>query len=111
MLAGLPFGIGLVLIFMALLNYLTDAYEIYAASALSATVCTRSIFGAALPFAAKPMYDRLGVHWASSLLAFISLAMTVVPFAFIRYGDNIRAKSKFCRQLQAAKENAVAEEN
>ncbi|KAE9988706.1 hypothetical protein EG328_008723 [Venturia inaequalis] len=35
-LAGIPYGIGYVLIFMALLNYLVDAYKIFAASALGA---------------------------------------------------------------------------
>jgi hypothetical protein len=94
MLAGLPFGIGLLLLWMALLNYLTDAYKNTAASALAASACTRSIFGAALPFAAKPMYDSLGVHWASSLLGFVSLGLAVVPFVFIRYGARLRARSK-----------------
>ncbi|MCJ1361943.1 hypothetical protein MMC16_001044 [Acarospora aff. strigata] len=98
-LAGLPFGIGFLLIFMALLNYLTDAYQIYAASALAAASCSRSIFGVLLPLAARPMYERLGVSWASSLLGFLSLGMTIIPFAFIKYGDRIRAHSKFCQYL------------
>jgi hypothetical protein len=104
MLAGIPFGIGFMLIFMALLNYLTDAYEIFAASALAATSCCRSIFGALLPLAASPMYDTLGIAWASTLLSCLSLAMSVVPFAFIRYGDRIRANSKFCQELLERKE-------
>lgn len=98
-LAGLPFGIGFLLIFMALINYLADAYQIYAASALAAASCSRSILGALLPLAAKPMYDRLGVSWASSVLGFLSLGMTIIPFAFIKYGDRIRARSKFCQEL------------
>ena len=32
MLAGIPFGVGFLLIFMALLNYIADAYEIFANS-------------------------------------------------------------------------------
>ena len=98
-LAGLPFGVGFLLIFMALINYLADAYQIYAASALAAASCLRSIFGAVLPLAARPMYDRLGISWASSLLGFISLGMTIIPFAFIQYGDRIRAHSTFCQEL------------
>ncbi len=46
---------------MALLNYLVDAYEVFAASAMAAASLTRSSFGAVLPFAAKPMYSALGV--------------------------------------------------
>lgn len=100
MLAGLPFGIGYLLIFMAMLNYLTDAYQIYAASALAAASCSRSLFGALLPLAGKPMYDALGVAWASSLLGFLSLGLTIIPFAFIKYGDRIRANSKFCQYIE-----------
>lgn len=95
---------GYLLIFMAMLNYLTDAYETLSASAQSAASCTRSIFGAVLPLAAKPMFNRLGVAWACSLIAFISLGVSVIPFAFIRYGDRIRANSKFCQELKRIKE-------
>lgn len=112
-LAGVPFGVGFLLIFMALVNYLTDAYQVFAASALAAAGCSRSIFGTVLPLASKPMYDRLGVHWASSLLGFLSLVMTIIPFAFIKYGDKIRAHSRFCQYLlerQMAEKNAASEE-
>ena len=109
MLAGLPFGIAFMLIFMALLNYIMDAYEIYAASALAATSFSRSIFGAVLPLAATRMYTTLGIDWASSLLGFLSLAMCGIPFAFIRYGDRIRGNSSFCNELKARKERMVAE--
>lgn len=105
--AGLPFGIGFVLVFVALLNYLADAYEIFAASAMAATSCSRSIFGAVLPFAGIPMYNKLGIAWASSLLGFLSLAMTVVPFIFIAYGDRIRGGSRFCQELKERKKEAA----
>ena len=107
--AGLPFGIGFVLIFMALLNYIVDAYEIYAASGFAATSFSRSIFGAVLPLAASPMYKTLGIPWASSLLGFLSLAMCGIPFAFIKYGDRIRANSRFCNELKARKERLTLE--
>lgn len=109
MLAGIPFGLGFLLIFMALLNYIADAYEIFANSAMSASSCCRSIFGAVLPLAARPMYAKLGISWASSLLAFLSLGMTVIPFAFIKYGDRIRANSKFCQELKVRKAQAEKE--
>jgi hypothetical protein len=110
MLSDIPFGIGMLLTFMALVNYLTDAYEIYAASANAASSTTRSIFGAVMPFAAAPMYTRLGVHWATSLLGFISLAMAITPFAFIKYGHKIRANSKMCQDLAERKRMETNEE-
>ncbi|KAJ5946962.1 hypothetical protein N7454_003801 [Penicillium verhagenii] len=103
-LSGIPFGMGYLLIFMAMLNYLTDAYETLSASAQSAASCTRSILGAVLPLAAKPMFNRLGIHWACSLIAFLALGVSIIPFAFIRYGDRIRANSKFCQELKHIKE-------
>ena len=110
-LAGIPFGVGYVLIFMALLNYLTDAYEDFAASAMAASTCSRCLGGALLPFVARPMYGRLGVAWASSLLGFLSLGMCAIPFVFIKYGDKIRARSKFCQELAGLKEKKRFEEN
>lgn len=102
-LAGLPFGLGFLLIFMALINYLADAYEIFAASALAAASCTRSVCGALVPLAAHSMYATLGIHWATSLLGFASLAMAVIPFMFIAFGDYLRAHSKFSRRLKEIK--------
>lgn len=104
MLAGIPFGMGFVLIFQAQLNYVTDSYTIFAASAQAAASATRSIFGACLPFAAQPMYAKLGIAWASSLLAFLSLGMCIIPFAFLKYGESIRAGSRFCLLLKERKE-------
>ena len=109
MLAGVPFGMGFILIFMALLNYLTDAYEIFAASAMAASSCCRSLAGAVLPFAATPMYDNLGVAWASSLLAFLSLGMCIIPFVFLWKGDVIRERSTFCRYLKERKAKELEE--
>lgn len=109
MLAGIPFGVGFVLLFMALLNYLTDAYEIFAASAMAAASCCRSLAGAVLPFATTPMYNNLGVAWATSLLAFLSLIMCAIPFIFLWKGDTLRAGSKFCVYLKKNKEKELAE--
>ncbi|GAM87470.1 hypothetical protein ANO11243_054950 [Dothideomycetidae sp. 11243] len=100
-LSALPFGVGFLLLFMALLNYLVDAYDVYAASATAASAFSRSLFGAVLPFGARPMYTNLGVPWACSLLGFLSLALCVIPFAFIKYGDWLRERSPFCRELKA----------
>jgi hypothetical protein len=51
--AGLPLGFGFSIIFISILNYMTDFYEIYAASALAAASMSRSIFGAAFPLFAN----------------------------------------------------------
>ncbi|KAL7777692.1 hypothetical protein CFE70_004361 [Pyrenophora teres f. teres 0-1] len=102
-LAGILFGMGYLCLFMALLNYLVDAYEIFAASAMAAASLSRSSFGAVLPFATKPMYNAMGVAWATSLLGFFSLALCVVPFVFVKWGGSMRNRSKFCQYLRQKK--------
>lgn len=105
-LAGLPLGAGIVLIFLQVINYLIDAYLIHANSAIAANTFMRSFFGAGFPlFAVQSMspqkilllmivFDRLGLRWGASLLGFIALAMAPIPFVFYRYGPTLRRMSK-----------------
>lgn len=44
---GIPFGFGMVIVFLATMGYLVDAYTIYAASVLASNSVLRSLFGAA----------------------------------------------------------------
>lgn len=75
-------------------QYLIDAFTIYAASAVAANTVLRSIVGGLLPLAGLNMYDALGLGWGNSLLAFISLAMVPIPFAFYIFGERIRKATK-----------------
>ncbi|KAJ6112013.1 hypothetical protein N7523_008074 [Penicillium sp. IBT 18751x] len=102
--AGVPFGFGMVMVFLPVLNYLIDAYTIYAASVLAANAALRSIFGAAFPLFTAPMYENLGIHWASSIPAFLSLACVPMPFLFYRYGAVIRARCHYAAQSDALME-------
>lgn len=90
--SGIAFGYGMVLIYYSLNNYIIDTYAKYAASALATKVFLRSAGGAAFPLFTTQMYHRLGLQWASWLLAFISLAMVLIPFTFYKYGRQLRAK-------------------
>ncbi|KAK7897666.1 MFS siderochrome iron transporter 1 [Exophiala xenobiotica] len=93
-----PFGFGMVLVFLGCMNYLIDAYTIYAASVLAANSVLRSIFGAVFPLFTTYMFNSLGVHWASSVPAFLALACTPFPFIFYKYGESIRLKCKYAAQ-------------
>ncbi|QPH11195.1 hypothetical protein C2857_002852 [Epichloe festucae Fl1] len=104
MLAGIPFGMGYVLIFMALLNYLTDSYDIFAASANAAASCCRSILAVVLPLATTHMFKQLGIAGACALIGGLSAVMCAIPFIFIWKGPSIRARSKFCIALREQKE-------
>lgn len=96
--ACVPFGFGMVLVFLSCMNYLIDAYTIYAASVLASNSVLRSLFGAAFPLFTTYMFRNLGIHWASSIPAFLALACAPFPFVFYRYGESIRMKCKYAAQ-------------
>jgi hypothetical protein len=61
------------------------------------------------------MYKNLGIHWASSIPAFLALMCVPFPFLFYKYGEAIRLKCKFAAEAAAALErmrtvNQVEEE-
>ncbi|KAL5590083.1 hypothetical protein FOVSG1_011950 [Fusarium oxysporum f. sp. vasinfectum] len=99
MMSGIGFGAGYFLIFVAMINYLTDAYKVFAASANAAASTTRSIVAAFLPLAASPLFTNLGVSWACTLLGFLALVASAVPFVFLKYGQELRKRSPFCQKL------------
>ncbi|RYP64122.1 hypothetical protein DL770_009246 [Monosporascus sp. CRB-9-2] len=88
---------------MSLLNYLTDAYEIFAASANAAASSCRSVFAVVLPLATAHMFEQLGISGACSLLGGLSALMCVIPFIFFWKGERLRAGSKFCMALREKK--------
>lgn len=88
-------GFGIYSIYLAVVNYLADAYEKYAASALSAASMGRNVFGAFLPLATPALYKNLSFQWASSLLGFIGLILSCVPILLLLKGEAIRARSPF----------------
>ncbi|KAK3725100.1 GTPase-activating protein [Vermiconidia calcicola] len=93
------FSIGAFLLFNSILNYLPDAYPQYAASVLAGNDLLRSSFGAGFPLFASAMYSDLGIAWASSTLAFISIAFIPIPFVLYKYGATLRRNySTFARR-------------
>lgn len=113
-LAGIPFGFGLMWIFLGVISYYAYSFPpAYVASAISANNLLRYLLAAVFPLFVVQMYDKLHIDWATSLFAFISLAMVPIPFIFERYGERIRLKSKYgyvayFRNLAEEEENAKA---
>ncbi|KAF3406891.1 Caffeine resistance protein 5 [Talaromyces pinophilus] len=88
---------GAFLLFNSVLNYLGGAYPLHAASVYAGNDLMRSSFGAGFPLFASAMFHRLGVAWASTLLAFLSIVFIPVPFVLVRYGERLRALSRHAR--------------
>lgn len=49
------------------------------------------------PLFGTQMYNKLDYQWASSLLAFLTLAMVPFPYIFFKHGKAIRAKSRYAK--------------
>ncbi|KAK6612949.1 major facilitator superfamily transporter [Botrytis cinerea] len=94
-LGGVFLSTSILLIFVAYLNYLTDTYLMYAASAVAANTVCRSAAGAAAPLFTTYMFDALGVGGGGSLIGGIAVLLAPIPFLFYKYGGAIRERSKF----------------
>lgn len=93
-LSGLLTGFGLMSIFLQSLNYLVDAYLMFAASAIAGNTFMRSLCGGGFPLFATYMFNGMGIEWASTLLGCVAGCLVPIPVVFYLYGHRIRAKSK-----------------
>ena len=88
------FSAGIIIGFQCIQTYIVDAYTMYAASAISATACLRSLAGFGFPLFAPYMYQKLDYGWGNSLLAFIAIGLGwPAPILLWIYGERLRKKS------------------
>lgn len=101
---GGPFGLGMVLIFLSTMSYLTDSYLIYAASVLASNSVIRSLFGFAFPLFTPNMYQiggKNGIHWGPAIAGLLALICMPFPFIFYKYGAGIREKCRYASEAKA----------
>ncbi|KAI5286267.1 hypothetical protein KEM54_006920 [Ascosphaera aggregata] len=112
-LSGLLSGFGLLCIFQQLMNYIIDAYLVFAASAIAGNTFMRSITAGAFPLFATYMFNGMGIQWACTLLGCFATILVPIPFVLNFWGAKIRAKSKFAMDYTAdinkAQEEALDE--
>ncbi|KAL4865826.1 hypothetical protein BDV12DRAFT_145095 [Aspergillus spectabilis] len=90
------FGMGTIVTFQCAQTYLIDAYTRFAASALAASACMRSLCGFAFPLFAPYMYNGLHFGWGNSLLGFIALGLGIpAPIFLWKYGGALRKRSPY----------------
>lgn len=90
---------GIFATYLAVFNYLADAYHRYASSALAAQSFCRNMFAAVLPLVAELMYKKMGFKGGSGFLGGVALALCVIPWVLLIWGPQIRARSVFASQL------------
>ncbi|KAK8060387.1 MFS multidrug transporter-like protein [Apiospora saccharicola] len=90
------FSIGTIIGFQCVQGFLVDTYTRYAASAVGAATVMRSLAGFGFPLFAASLYDRLGLGWGNSLLAFIGIVIGwPSPVLLWYYGESLRKRSPF----------------
>ncbi|TDZ23370.1 putative transporter [Colletotrichum orbiculare MAFF 240422] len=100
-LSGLFTGFGLMSIFLQALNYLVDAYLMFAASAIAGNTFLRSLCGAGFPLFASYMFNGMGIEYASTLLGCVAVVLAPIPVVFYIWGHKIRAKSAYAPTFAA----------
>lgn len=80
---------------MCVSTYFIDAHPRFEASATAAATAVRSLIGALVPLFGRSMYEAMGLGWGNSLLGFLTLAMTPLPWLFFKYGESIRTNPRF----------------
>lgn len=88
-------GYGVQLIFITGIIYLVDVYQQHTNSAMAIHIIVRSFISASFPLWSNIMYDRLGIPWGTSLLAFVCVLMCIAPAVFWCFGARIRSWSRF----------------
>ncbi|KZZ94940.1 major facilitator superfamily [Moelleriella libera RCEF 2490] len=109
--SGIFTGFGLMSIFLQALNYLVDAYLMFAASAIAGNTFMRSLAGAGFPLFARQMFEGMGIQWASTLLGCIAVVLAPIPFVFYIYGGKIRARSAYAPTFAAPAMDESSEES
>ncbi|KAJ4288446.1 hypothetical protein N0V90_011681 [Kalmusia sp. IMI 367209] len=97
-------GFGMFCSVTAVTTYILDAYAKYSASAIAGVAFLENVLAAFLPLATQSMYRTLGFQWASSLLGFLALGLSIVPVVLFVFGRKIRERSPFMSQAAYDKE-------
>ncbi|KAH6720269.1 major facilitator superfamily domain-containing protein [Leptodontidium sp. 2 PMI_412] len=104
--SGLFTGFGIFSVFLQLLNYIIDAYLMFAASAVAGNAFMRSLFGAIFPLFARYMYEGMGIQYGNTLIGGVAAALVPLPFLFYFFGKNLRARSRIAPALDLKQDKA-----
>ncbi|KAK0650110.1 putative transporter [Lasiodiplodia hormozganensis] len=97
--AGAVLGFADPLLYLGMLNYITDSYPNVAASAIAAFLIPSFTLAAAFAHIGLIMFENLGTTWAMACLAFISLGIVALVYLLYFFGPWLRRKSKLAKSF------------
>lgn len=86
------FAMAVISFIMPVTTYLIEVFRQNAAGPVGASAVLRALVGSVLPLCAGRLYDRLGLGWGNTLLAFIALIFAPLPWLFYKNGERLRTK-------------------
>jgi hypothetical protein len=95
--AGGVLGFADPLLYLSMLNYITDSYPNVAASAIAAFLIPSFILAAAFAHIGIVLFTNLSTTWAVAVLAFVSLGLVALVYVLYFFGPWLRRKSKLAR--------------
>ncbi|KAF1350249.1 major facilitator superfamily domain-containing protein [Delphinella strobiligena] len=87
------------LLWLSMLNYITDSYPNVAASAIAAFLIPSFFIATALCHAGVAMFDNMSTKWAFATLGFISFGIVALIYVVYFFGAAIRKRSTLARSL------------
>lgn len=95
--AGAVLGFCDPLLWLSMLNYITDSYPNVAASAIAAFLIPSFVIAAGMAHLGVVMFDNLSTTWAVATVGFISLTLCGLIYVVFFFGAKIRSRSKLAR--------------
>lgn len=88
-------------VYFATIDYMVAAYGgKYSASATGGNGFARDVLAGICSFYTGPMYHKIGVQNSSWLLFSLSVAVCIPVFVIYRKGPQIRARSKYAKEIE-----------
>jgi hypothetical protein len=87
------------LLWLAMLNYITDSYPNVAASAIAAFLIPSFLIAAGCAHAGVAMFANMNEKWAFATLGFISIGLVILVYVLFFFGPNLRKWSKLARSF------------
>lgn len=91
------FGMFVIMSMVPLMAYVVDAFNLFSASAITATLITRCLMGTFLPLVTAPLNDKVGYGLGFTVLSAACAVLSPIPFIIWRYGGQWRQKSEYTK--------------
>ncbi|CAB4254974.1 similar to Saccharomyces cerevisiae YBR008C FLR1 Plasma membrane multidrug transporter of the major facilitator superfamily [Maudiozyma barnettii] len=87
-------------LFQVTFSYLAFSFPNHVASVFAGNGVMRSTFACAFPLFGKAMFNNLAIEgypvgWGSTIVGFVTIGLSLIPFVLYKYGATLRSKSKF----------------